>query len=230
MPLGLFDGIPYDEYSRKLGKGDMLYLYTDGVTEAMDVDGNLFEEARLEETLRDCSVMNARSVCLSVSCALTDYTLDAEQSDDITMLCLKYGVPPEKKAIMALKALDTQLVHARNFLHEELRRRGAPKVAYGQLDIAITELFSRVCEHAHPDSTPESAGEVRIGFEYDAASSALCVTMFDDGLPYNPLVDLDAVSDSPGDGSEVIGARQSVDDLRYERSDGNNVVTFVKKW
>lgn len=95
MPLGLFDGIPYDKHDCLLSPGDTLYLYTDGVTEAISAEKTFFGEERLAETLERYTGMNARSVSEGVSRAITDFTMGAEQSDDITMLTLRYGVPPE---------------------------------------------------------------------------------------------------------------------------------------
>lgn len=235
MPLGLFDGMPYESFTRQMEVGDMLYAYTDGVTEAMDVDGRLFGEDRLERTLVQYAHMNPRSVGVGVRRAITDHTKDAEQSDDITMLVLKYGVPPEKRALMVLPAVDTQLVHVFNFVHEELKRRSAPSSAYNPLDIAAEELFVNVCHYAYPDATPDNPGEVRIGFEYEANPPSLTVTISDDGIPYNPLDKPDAVTpddiaDVPIGGLGILMVKRSVDEMSYERVGESNVMTFVKKW
>ena len=235
MPLGLFDGIPYKLCTCQLEPADMVYLYTDGVTEAMDIDGNLFGEQRLEETLYKYSNMNSRSVAVGVRRAITDFTLDAEQSDDITILALKYGVPPEKKAVMILRAEVEQLVHVCNFIHEELHRRGAPKWVSNPLDIAAEELFVNVCHYAYPGATPEDPGEVRIGFEYEANPPSLTVTIEDDGIPYNPLAKPDAVTpdniaDVPIGGLGILMAKRSVDSMEYERRGESNVLTFRKGW
>jgi len=235
MPLGLFDGIPYDKHACPLAAEDTLYLYTDGVTEAMDVDGNLFSEERLIETLGLYTGMNARSVSVGIRRAITDFTKDAEQSDDITMLALRYGVPPETRASMTLSADVNQLVHVYNFIHEELHRRGAPRSVYNPLDIAAEELFVNVCHYAYPDDPPEALGEVRIEFEYEANPPSLTVTIIDDGVPYNPLAKPDAVTpddiaDVPIGGLGILMAKNSVDDMTYERKDGSNILTFRKGW
>lgn len=235
MPLGLFDGIPYEQFTRKLEVGDMLYLYTDGVTEAMDSEGSLFGEERLEKTLRKYEKMNPRSVGVGVRRAITDFTLDAEQSDDITMLALKYGVPPEPKAVMVLKADDSQLVHVWNFIHEELHRRRAPKSVRNPLDIAAEELFVNVCHYAYPDATDDDPGEVRISFQYEDNPPTLAVEIADDGVPYNPLAKPDAVTpddimDVPIGGLGILMAKNSVDEMLYERVGDSNVLTFKKSW
>ena len=166
MPLGLFDGIPYDLHTLQLVPGDMIYTYTDGVTEAMSAANELFGEDRLEAVLNKNKDMNPRSVGVAVRCALTDYTHDAEQSDDITMLILKYGVPPSAEAVLVLPADGSQLVHVRNFINAELDRRKAPRHVYYEMDVFAETLFVSVCRHAYPDATPDNPGDVRIGFEY----------------------------------------------------------------
>ena len=235
MPLGLFDGIPYEKQVLQLSSADALYLYTDGVTEAMDVDGNLFTEGRLLAALERYKGENARTISVGIRRAITDFTKDAEQSDDITMLTLRYGVPPEARASMTLVADVAQLVHVFNFIHEELRRRGAPKSVYNPLDIAAEELFVNVCHYAYPDDSPEDPGEVRIEFEYASNPPSLTIAICDDGIPYNPLAKPDAVTpddiaEVPIGGLGILMAKNSVDDMTYERVGDSNVLTFRKAW
>ena len=235
MPLGLFDGIPYDKHTCQLSPKDTLYLYTDGVTEAMNTDGELFSEERLMETLDRYTGENSRTISVGIRRAITDFTLDAAQSDDITMLTLRYGVPPETRASMTLSADVNQLIHVYNFIHEELRRRGAPKSVYNPLDIAAEELFVNVCHYAYPDATPDNPGEARIEFEYKPNPPSLTVSISDDGVPYNPLEKPDAVTpddiaDVPIGGLGILMSKRSVDDMTYERIDESNVLTFTKSW
>ena len=235
MPLGLFEDFPYEPFERQLSVGDMLYLYTDGVTEAMNAEGELFGEDRLEKTLNNYSDFNPRSTCVGIRRAITDFTLDCDQSDDITMLGLKYGVPPETNAVMILDAKIDQLVHVCNYVHAELHRRHAPKSVYNPIDIAAEELFVNVCRYAYPDATPDDPGEVRISFEYASNPPSLTLQITDDGIPYNPLDKPDAVTpddiaDVPIGGLGILMAKNSVDDMTYERVNGSNVLTIVKQW
>ena len=98
MPLGLFDGIPYDQYQLQLQPEDMLYLYTDGVTEAMDEQHEQFGEARLRQTLAAMEPgFDAAGMLNSVQAAVKGHAGAAEQSDDITMLGFVYHGPAEDK-------------------------------------------------------------------------------------------------------------------------------------
>jgi len=98
LMLAGMDGIRYKEQTLQLQKGDMLYLYTDGVTEAMDKDEEQYGEDRLIKLLSfgenypTPSEENgiAEPVCDAVIADVHKFTNGAEQSDDITMLCVRY--------------------------------------------------------------------------------------------------------------------------------------------
>ena len=96
--LAGMEGMVYKEQTLQLEKGDVLYLYTDGVTEATDADEKLYGEKRLLDLLSfgddypSPSDGNgvAGAVCKMVSYDVQQFVNGAEQSDDITMLCIKY--------------------------------------------------------------------------------------------------------------------------------------------
>ena len=95
IPLGSFDGLPYKAHSLECKPGDTFVIYSDGVTEAMDVDGQLYGEPQLETLLNSLTERHPHGL---VGCVWRDvkrYAGEAEQSDDITILSLEVGVPPE---------------------------------------------------------------------------------------------------------------------------------------
>ena len=88
--LGVFDFASYQEYRLTMAPGDMLFLYTDGVTEAMNEAEELYSEERLRETLNGQSEKNVKDILAVVRKDVGAYAGRAEQSDDITMLGLIY--------------------------------------------------------------------------------------------------------------------------------------------
>jgi sigma-B regulation protein RsbU (phosphoserine phosphatase) len=88
--LGVKEGWDYGESSVDLAPGDVLLVFTDGVTEAMDIDDNLYSDAHLVEVVHDISEISADSVLKAVRKSVDDHALGAEQSDDITMIALQY--------------------------------------------------------------------------------------------------------------------------------------------
>ena len=67
-----------------------MFLYTDGITEAMNVDQEEFTEARLEEVLAEARDLPVDSVLENVTSAVVKFVGGAEQSDDITCVVLRY--------------------------------------------------------------------------------------------------------------------------------------------
>lgn len=235
LPLGLFDGMPYKAFECTCAIGDELLLYTDGVTEAMGVDAALYGLDRLKALLDDSLDLHPRELIELVRRDVTRFSEGAEQADDITMLALEFGVPPEVTATITVPADDRELPHVAEFVHTELDRRLCPVRAQRQLDIALEELFVNVAHYAYPDATPDRPGEVRVSYTYSAAPPSITVEIEDEGIPFDPLSRPDAVTptsieDVPIGGLGILMAKRSVDEMRYERTDGTNVVTITKRW
>ncbi|MBQ0102187.1 MAG: serine/threonine-protein phosphatase, partial [Firmicutes bacterium] len=89
--LGSFDTVRYKRQEYQLEHGDTLYLYTDGVTEAMNVHKQLYGEDRLLNVLNKEHYSTAENVIDAVKVDVADFTFKAEQSDDITMLSVFYN-------------------------------------------------------------------------------------------------------------------------------------------
>ncbi len=88
--LAGLEGIPYKQYEEHLNQGDVLYLYTDGVTEAADVSEQLYGEDRLQNTLNANVELVPEKLILAVQKDISVFVGEADQSDDITMLCLEF--------------------------------------------------------------------------------------------------------------------------------------------
>ena len=93
---GLAD-VHYQEYELQLEKGDKLFLYTDGVTEATDEKGELFGTERMLGALNACADSSPREILTGVRDAVDAFVGEAEQFDDMTMLCLTYKGPNTKQ-------------------------------------------------------------------------------------------------------------------------------------
>ncbi|MDO9576398.1 MAG: SpoIIE family protein phosphatase [Candidatus Cloacimonadales bacterium] len=89
MALGIIDDCNYTSNKITLKKNDMLYLYTDGVNEAMDIDGNEFSYAKMEEFLKKLGESTPRETIEITMNAVQGFTKNAEQSDDITIMALR---------------------------------------------------------------------------------------------------------------------------------------------
>jgi len=89
--LGVLDDVGYEERRVTLGAGDGIFLYTDGVTEAMDGDGTLFSDPRLEALLTTHRHATPEGITRAVVDEVRRYSASVPQSDDITAMALRYN-------------------------------------------------------------------------------------------------------------------------------------------
>ena len=87
--VGGMEGIRYGEYEIMMQPGDKLFVYTDGVPEAMDADHQLFGTDRMIETLNTDPAASPEQILGNVRAAVDHFVKDAEQFDDLTMLCVE---------------------------------------------------------------------------------------------------------------------------------------------
>lgn len=90
LPLGLFEGFVYEGQQCTLSKGDSLLLYTDGVTEAENVDKQLYSDEHLLEFLQAHQCDRPTEIVENLLADISSHAAGAEQSDDITIMYLKY--------------------------------------------------------------------------------------------------------------------------------------------
>ena len=88
--LGGMEGMKYKEYEIQLSPGDKLFVYTDGVPEANDPDGNMFEVKRMIDALNEDPDASPAQILGAVRGEISKFVREAEQFDDLTMLCLEY--------------------------------------------------------------------------------------------------------------------------------------------
>ena len=97
VPVGVFDDAAYQAQETVVAPGTTLFLYTDGVTEAKDVSRRQFGRERLYETLSAC-FRTPDALVRAVEDSVRAFAGQAEQSDDITMLAVRYDGPAETLA------------------------------------------------------------------------------------------------------------------------------------
>ena len=88
--VGGMNGVRYREYELQLNPGDKLFLYTDGLAEATNADNELFGTERMLAALNEGANGTPKDILAAVRSAVDAFVGDAEQFDDLTMMCLEY--------------------------------------------------------------------------------------------------------------------------------------------
>ncbi|MCR4596263.1 MAG: serine/threonine-protein phosphatase, partial [Lachnospiraceae bacterium] len=90
LVIGGYEGMKYTEYEIHLNPGDKLFLYTDGVPEATSSNDDMFGTDRMIDALNMDPSVDCEQILKNVRQSVDTFVQDAEQFDDLTMLCLEY--------------------------------------------------------------------------------------------------------------------------------------------
>ena len=231
--IGGIEGSPYHDYELQLEPGARVFLYTDGVAEAMREDKEMFGTERMLEVLNRDTAATPEQMLRRMREAVDDFAEGAEQFDDLTMLCVHYlgPMPGGEDTVkeLTMEATVENIPKVTAFVDAELEALDCPVKAQMQIDVAIDELFSNIAYYAyHPDTGPAT---VRVEVEEDPM--AVVITFIDHGTPYDPLtaetpdVTLPA-EERPTGGLGIFLVRKTMDDVSYEYKDGRNILKIKK--
>lgn len=98
LVIGAMEGLKYSEYELQLDPGDKIFVYTDGVPEASDSNKQLYGTDRMVDALNFDPEAETKNVLKNVRKSISDFVKDAEQFDDLTMMCVEYKGKNKKGA------------------------------------------------------------------------------------------------------------------------------------
>lgn len=227
--LAGLEGFKYQKQSFDIKPGDILYLYTDGVTEANNDKHELYGEDRLVKDLGNRS-FTSKTICESVSKNLKKFVKDAEQSDDITMLAFKLS-NVEDASIKVCDADIQNLPVILDYIDELLDKNNATISAKSQIDVAVDEMFSNIAFYAYPKGLP---GKVKVSVIMSKDNEEMTIIFEDRGKPFDPLKKADpntslSLEEKSIGGLGIFIVKKTMDFVGYENVNGHNILTLKKK-
>ena len=117
-----------------------------------------------------------------------------------------------------------------DFVNEELEALDCPMKAQFQIDIALDELFSNIAQYAYGDGGGDAVVRVEA-----AEAGGVWITFADWGTPYDPLSREDpdislGLEEREIGGLGIFLVKKTMDDVRYEYADGQNIMRILKKY
>ncbi len=232
MALGVTDSVDYPAGRVVLKPGDHLILYTDGVTEAMDKDDQLFSESRLETTLQGMNGQSSDEVIERVVNEVQRFATGAPQSDDITLLVIEYnGMDKTREPTLSVQLKNdlAELQRLNQLLEEFAELHGVPSEMVFRLTLVLEEIITNVISYGYEDEM-EHEISVRISWQIPEMK----IEVEDDGHPFNPLEvpppDLGMpLAERQVGGLGIHLVREMMDELKYERENEKNLLVLKTK-
>ena len=235
IPVGFRPKWKYSLQEAQIFTGTTIFLFTDGLTEAMDANQAQFEMERINDVARRALAnqqQDPRQLIARMTEAVHEFVGDAEQSDDLTMMAIQYirqqsNIKMQKSIVLSS---DLQEVPRLNeFVEEVCQTTGFDEIATMQIKIAVEEAVVNVMKYAYPSGQP---GDVTI--ETASNDVRLKFTIIDSGQPFDPTVQPEVDTTLPAKERKIGGLgihimRQNMDSINYERMGNLNVLTLRKK-
>ena len=229
--LAGMEGMKYRANEMTLNKGDRIFIYTDGVTEATDINEALYGEDRLLSYIDKNKEMKAENLLSGLKEDIDLFAGDAPQFDDITMLVFDYkkkeGAAMKEKVFSATKDALSDVMA---FTEECLEEFGCPMKSSMAICVAIEEIFVNIASYAYGYGT----GDASLCFSFDENERLMTLTMSDEGVPFNPLdreepdITLSAADRDIG-GLGIFITKKTMDTVSYKNENGKNILTMTKK-
>jgi sigma-B regulation protein RsbU (phosphoserine phosphatase) len=229
--IGAVDGMFYRSGRDVLRPGDLLHMYTDGVTEEMDADGQLFSDERLATFVNTHTFDSARTAVDDTVSVVRSFRGDKEPEDDVTVLTIQFQGAQVKGSAEGLHVIVKNELSEITTVQERFREYGEarrfPKDLGRKLDMIFDELLSNIIWYAFPDG-----GDHEIEVTAEQSGNRLTITVADDGIPFNPLLKDPPDTSLSAEDRQIGGlgihlVRSMTNDLMYQRHINKNALTLI---
>lgn len=240
-PMGLDEYNNYSEEEFMLDEGDILFLYTDGVVEAINKDKELFGIDRLTNELKAMGPIDTKSIVTGIEQKLGEFASGVEQFDDITMLCFKFKQlnPDENKIFKTEKSFSAvyeNVEEVDKFIEECLDSAYDDNSIYkkylSQFNICVEEIVVNICDYAY-DTENDIHNSFSVKVLIDKNVDKLSISFIDSGKAFDPTAMKDVnilqgVDERHIGGFGIHITKNIVDILEYNREDNKNIFTITK--
>lgn len=153
----------------------------------------------------------------------------APQADDITMLVFRWNLPVQR---LTLPADDAELDSLFAFLEPICEGEGRTPKMMAQMMLVCEEVFVNICHYGFPDGQPRLPVDIEAAV--DERAGCLHLVFSDQGIAYDPLSHnakkVDPADEQRKGGLGILLMRKYMDDLRYTRADGRNILRMTKRF
>jgi sigma-B regulation protein RsbU (phosphoserine phosphatase) len=232
LPIGLFTDVDYKLQETTITPGTTIFLYTDGLTEAKNRARRQFGLKRVQDVLEDCTGQNPHEMLETITKTVDGFVKNAEQSDDLTMLVIRYTPQQFESTLTETLTIQNDIRAIKQF--SDFMKSATAKLDIDaslakKLQLAVEEAVVNVIDYAYPMGTE---GDITINMLSDGHS--LHFQIIDEGVAFDPTSRQKAdttlsAEDRQIGGLGILLLRELMDSINYERTDGKNVLTLIKK-
>ena len=233
LPIAVVPDIKFEGQEVVITPGTAIFLYTDGLTEAENADKELFDEDRMTAQLAKSTCADSRGIIEGMLEAVHQHVQDAEQSDDLTMVAIRYMRRKQENKYYSKLTLHNDIAETpkiAEFMDAVAEEATLKPALTCSLNLAIEEAVVNVMNYAYPK---DHIGLIKLEAFVNDVRMKFVIT--DSGEPFDPTTKAEpdtnaALDDRPIGGLGIFLVRQIMDTVNYERIDGQNILTLRKNF
>lgn len=227
--LGCTDDLPVIDETVKLNKNDSMILYTDGITEAKNDGGELYGGKRLLDFYNSKEFSCPLEQHLDLMDSIEKFSNGTEQSDDITLLTLKYQGNKMYIKEKTLNSTKESVQKSIELVNEYCDVIKADDKLKNDFSIVIDELVSNIVKYSYDNAI----GTLYLRLLYDYDTRDVVFTIIDKGKEFNPTVNVGKelntdVNKNKVGGLGILIVKNIMDSVVYDRKNGKNILTLKK--
>ncbi|MBB6461835.1 ATP-binding SpoIIE family protein phosphatase [Flammeovirga kamogawensis] len=228
--VGALEGFSYKEKSIQLSPSDIVFAYTDGVTEAQNQLHQLYSDERLTSLLTTVTNKNVKEINDIVIKDIEEFELGSEQADDITVLSIQYHQSNDNQegTFSISNSFDEKLILTQK-VEKYLLQKNVPTKALHKTQIILDEILSNAINYSF---TNTATPLISVSLKVD--STEICIKIMDNGVAFNPLEKEDpnvalSLDERQVGGLGIFIIKNLVEELSYERFDNKNCLRLLQK-
>ncbi len=229
IPLGISINTVFKSNTFKLEKGDTIFLYTDGVSEAFNINNQQYSIKRISKILANQANHSPFEIIHHIVDDLKAFSTGAEQSDDISILAIKYfskqlsETPAEIQQIVIKNSKDNL-----SSLSEKIIRlcndwKLSAEICY-KVNLVVEKLISNTIFYGYIDTLEH---DIVLNLKCD--KNAICIEIIDDAIEFVPVAQKSADTISDINERQVGGlgihlVKNFTDVFTYLRENTKNII------
>ncbi len=225
--MGIADDAEYRERRIKFSSGDMAIFYTDGITESMNKQGELYGIERLKEVIIGSYLLETKEI---LGCILSDiarFSERAEQHDDITLIIIKATGKRKDHCRTEMVSRRENIPKIAGYIKRKMSERGFDIEQISEMQVAVEEAYVNIINHGYKKE------EGPIWITFDIGDRLFRVTLEDEAPRFDPTRftkrDLDGNAlDHPVGGWGINLMRTLSDEIRYDYKNNKNKLILIK--
>ncbi len=226
LVLGALTKAKYQKQLLVLKPGDIIFLYTDGITEAKAENGDMYQEERLLTYINSVNTIDPKIITNGVLEDTLAFVNGFEQSDDMTMLTFSYYGYCKRYSYEYDGVIDA-FKEAKDDLTKDLTNEKIPDDVIVKTIVCYDEIFSNCAKYAYANKK----GKIKVNL--DISEEQIALTISDSGEPFNPLEKNDADVSSSLENRKIGGlgihmVKKFMDQYHYYYQDNKNVLILQK--